>query len=239
VTDTQRFDVLSKLGVNKKRKMLTSEITQIAKSEEQVAVPLNARNVSKETLLEVVNLSVDFVTIDGRTRVLNDVSFHVDQGEFVGIVGESGSGKTTLGLAVLRLLDSPPAHVVSGKIRFEDKEVMKLTNSHLAEVRGTGMNMIFQESLISLNPVYRAESQIKESLDVVNNARKILETDGERRKKMIRVLNDLCLDQPELVLKKYPHELSGGMRQRIAIAMSIIEEPKLLILDEPVVRDCV
>ena len=213
--------------------MLTSEVTQVAQPEEPVAAPLQRPIVPKKSILEVEDLSVDFVTVDGRTRVLNNISFHADQGEFVGIVGESGSGKTTLGLAILRLLDSPPAQIVSGKISFNGQDVMKLTNSHLAELRGTGMNMIFQESLISLNPVYRVESQIEESLDVLERARKILEKDGAKRKKMISVLEELCLDQPELVLKKYPHELSGGMRQRIAIAMSIVEEPDLLILDEP------
>jgi len=214
--------------------MLTSETSQVRRPDEALN-PFNGSKVSsqKKSILEVENLTVDFVTVDGRTRVLNDISFHVDQGEFVGIVGESGSGKTTLGLSVLRLLDSPPAEIIGGTIRFDGHDVMKLTNSHLANLRGTGMNMIFQESLISLNPVYRVESQIEESLDVLQRARKIMEKNGAKRERMISVLKDLCLDQPEIVLKKYPHELSGGMRQRIAIAMSIVEEPNLLILDEP------
>jgi peptide/nickel transport system ATP-binding protein len=188
---------------------------------------------SSPNLLSVRNLNVDFVSLDGRVHVLDSVSFDVKKGEIVGIVGESGSGKTTLGLAILRLLDTPPAQVLSGSILFDGREIMKLDPDGLREVRGTGMNMVFQESLISLNPVYRVESQIGESIEVLNESRKRETKRGETRASMIRVLRELCLDKPEEVLKKYPHELSGGMRQRISIAMSIIETPKLLILDEP------
>ncbi len=184
-------------------------------------------------LLNVNNLKIDFCSVDGRVHVLNDVSFRVSQGEIVGIVGESGSGKTTLGLAILRLLDSPPAEIVSGSIIFEGKDLMKLCPRDLSLVRGCGMNMVFQESLISLNPVYRVESQIKESIDVLCKSRNITMAEQEKKEQMIRVLTELCLDKPNLVLKKYPHELSGGMRQRVSIAMSIVQTPKLLILDEP------
>jgi peptide/nickel transport system ATP-binding protein len=188
---------------------------------------------SHSSLLRVRNLNVDFASIDGRVHVLDSVSLDVKQGEIVGIVGESGSGKTTLGLAILRLLDTPPAQIVSGTISFDGKDIMKLDPDELRLVRGTGMNMVFQESLISLNPVYRVESQIRESIEVLNDSRKTATKNDETRASMIRVLNELCLDRPEEVLKKYPHELSGGMRQRISIAMSIVETPKLLILDEP------
>ena len=191
--------------------------------------------MSSETsqLLQVNNLTVDFASIDVRVRVLNDVSLQVKKGEIVGIVGESGSGKTTLGLSILRLLDSPPAEVVSGSVIFDRNDVMKVPEDELWRVRGTGMNMVFQESLIALNPVYRVESQIGESIDVMEKSRNASVTNEEKRKEMLHVLKELCLDRPEVVLKKYPHELSGGMRQRVSIAMSIVETPKLLILDEP------
>jgi peptide/nickel transport system ATP-binding protein len=189
---------------------------------------------STSPLLCVKNLSVDFASIDGRLHVLNDVSFDVRPGEVVGIVGESGSGKTTLGLAILRLLDTPPADIVSGSILFDGQDVMKIDQDELWRTRGVGMNMVFQESLISLNPVYRVESQIGESIEVKERARNNGHNGkNDRKAEMLSVLKELCLDRPDLVLKKYPHELSGGMRQRVSIAMSIVETPKLLILDEP------
>jgi len=181
----------------------------------------------------VENLSVDFVSVDGRVHVLNDVSLHVNRCEIVGIVGESGSGKTTFGLAILRLLDSPPADVISGSVSFDGKDIMKIEEDELWRVRGTGMNMVFQESLISLNPVYRVESQIGESIDVTGKSKSAPVSRAEKQKQMLEVLKQLCLDRPDVVLKKYPHELSGGMRQRVSIAMSIVQTPKLLILDEP------
>ena len=189
-----------------------------------------------DTLLSVDNLSVDFVTVDGRVRILNGVSLNVKRGEVVGIVGESGSGKTTLGLAVLGLLDSPPTEIVSGNVVFDGKDLFKLSSEEMAKIRGTGINMVFQEPLDSLNPVYKVQSQIEESVDV---QRKRVFSEGDKTKQadstemVIGLLKDLCIDKPEEVLEQYPHELSGGMRQRVAISMSIIEKPKLLIVDEP------
>ena len=187
-------------------------------------------------MLSVDNLSVDFVSVDGRVRILNGVSLHVKRGEVVGIVGESGSGKTTLGLAVLGLLDSPPTEIVSGKVVFDGMELFKLGSDEMAKIRGTGISMVFQEPLDSLNPVYKVQSQIEESVDV---QRKRTLSEGDKTKQddstkmVIGLLKDLCIDKPEEVLEQYPHELSGGMRQRVAISMSIIEKPKLLIVDEP------
>jgi peptide/nickel transport system ATP-binding protein len=184
-------------------------------------------------LLDVKDLSVDFVSMEGRIHVLNNVCFDVKKGEIVGIVGESGSGKTTLGLAILRLLDSPPAQILGGSVIFDGHDLMNLSPEKLWHLRGTGMNMVFQESLISLNPVYKVESQINESIDAVCTSNKTELSKEERGLKMLEILQQLCLDKPDQVLKKYPHELSGGMRQRVSIAMSIIQTPKLLFLDEP------
>lgn len=170
--------------------------------------------------------------MSSRVRVLNDVSVHVEKGDTVGIVGESGSGKTTLGLAVLGLLDSPPAQMVDGSIIFEGVDMLKLDPEEQTRHRGTGMNMVFQESTISLNPVYNVASQVSESLEVVSKLNRS-ETGVKKQESILKMLNDLCLDKPEMVMKKYPHELSGGMRKRVSIGMSIIQRPRLLILDEP------
>jgi peptide/nickel transport system ATP-binding protein len=189
-----------------------------------------------DTLLSVHNLSVDFVSVDGRVRILNGVSLNVKRGEVVGIVGESGSGKTTLGLAILGLLDSPPTEIVSGSVVFDGKGLFNLSSEEMAKIRGTGISMVFQEPLDSLNPVYKVQSQIEESVDV-QRKRTFSERDQAKQtdstEMIIRLLKDLCIDKPDEVLEQYPHELSGGMRQRVAISMSIIEKPKLLIVDEP------
>jgi peptide/nickel transport system ATP-binding protein len=195
-----------------------------------------AKKDGRGELLSVDNLSIDFVSVDGRVRILYDVSLHARDGEVVGIVGESGSGKTTLGLAILGLLDSPPTEITSGSVMFEGRNLLELNPDEMTKIRGTGINMVFQEPLDSLNPVYRVEDQIEESIDVhkkrtSSNSEHAEEADSKRI--MTSLLRDLCIDKPDEVLEQYPHELSGGMRQRVAISMSIIERPRLLIVDEP------
>lgn len=183
-------------------------------------------------LLNVEGLTLDYATVDGRVRVLENVSLRVEKGEIIGVVGESGSGKTTLGLAIIGLLDSPPADIISGSIIFEGHDMRKMNPVELSRFRGTGIGMVFQESLAALNPVYRTEAQLRESVRVLEKAQKSALTAAEETSVMVEILNDLRLDKPEVVLKKYPHELSGGMRQRISIAMAIVEKPRLMILDE-------
>ena len=187
---------------------------------------------ARSELLKVRDLTLDYATVDARVRVLQNASLTINKGEIIGIVGESGSGKTTLGLAIIGLLDSPPAEIIDGSIDFEGKDLLKLTYAELSQVRGPGIGMVFQESLAALNPVYRTDTQLKESIDVLRKAQKLEFSDKAELDMMIQILNDLRLDRPEWVLKKYPHELSGGMRQRVSIAMAIVERPKLLILDE-------
>jgi oligopeptide/dipeptide ABC transporter ATP-binding protein len=199
-------------------------------------LPHVTKQDNDSNLLAIDNLSVDFVSVDGRVRVLYGVSLEVKKREVVGIVGESGSGKTTLSLAVLGLLDSPPAQIVSGSVVFEGRDLLKLSSEEMVIIRGTGINMVFQEPLDSLNPVYKVQSQIEESVEV-QRKRVPLASDGAResdsKEVIIDLLKDLCIDKPDEVLEQYPHELSGGMRQRVAISMSIIEKPRLLIVDEP------
>ena len=183
-------------------------------------------------LLKVDGLTLDYATVDGRVRVLENVSLSMRRGEILGLVGESGSGKTTLGLSIISLLDSPPADIIKGSITFDGQDLLKLGPDELSKFRGPGIGMVFQESLAALNPVYRTDAQLKESIDVLQRATGMELSDENEAKMMVDTLNDLRLDRPEWVLKKYPHELSGGMRQRVSIAMAIVENPKLLILDE-------
>ena len=193
---------------------------------------MQSRETTRHNLLAVDGLTLDYATVDGRVRVLEDISLRIEPGEILGVVGESGSGKTTLGLAIIGLLDSPPADIINGSIVLEGKDLLNLNPSELSQLRGPGIGMVFQESLAALNPVYRTDSQLKESIEVLRKAQKLdLSAENETRM-MIEILTDLRLDKPEWVLKKYPHELSGGMRQRLSIAMAIVERPKLLILDE-------
>jgi len=203
---------------------------------EAMLLPAEGRKEDRGSrLLTVDNLSIDFVSVDGRVRVLNGVSLQVNKGEVVGLVGESGSGKTTLGLAILGLLDSPPADIVSGSVTFEGRNLLHLKGEEMEKIRGTGINMVFQEPLDSLNPVYRIESLIEEAVEVHrkrNPSSTESSKDGDTRL-ITNLLRDLCIDKPDEVLEQYPHELSGGMRQRVAISMSIVENPKLLIADEP------
>jgi len=189
--------------------------------------------VSAETdLLKVSGLTLDYATVDGRVRVLENVSAQINKGEIVGVVGESGSGKTTLGLSIISLLDSPPADIIGGSIIFEQKDLLKSNPTELSRIRGPGIGMVLQETLAALNPVYRTDTQLKESIDVLQRAQSLSLSDKAEKEMMVQILSDLRLDRPEWVLKKYPHELSGGMRQRVSIAMAIVERPKLLILDE-------
>jgi oligopeptide/dipeptide ABC transporter ATP-binding protein len=183
-------------------------------------------------LLKVSDLTLDYATVDQRIHVLEKVSLRVKKGEILGVVGESGSGKTTLGLSIIGLLDSPPADIIGGSITFEGKDLLKMNYTELSRFRGLGIGMVFQEALAALNPVYRTDAQLRESVEVLRRAQKLNLSAKDETKMMIEILTDLRLDKPEWVMTKYPHELSGGMRQRLSIAMAIVEKPKLLILDE-------
>ncbi len=188
---------------------------------------LNETNLKSE-LLVVRNLSVDFETFDKRIEVLKNVSLKVEKGEIVTIVGESGSGKSTLAQAILGVLDSPPAFIKSGEIYLEGNRIYPRSDKKF-NFRGKGINMVFQEPLVSLNPVYTIRKQLLESAQIGG----IPEKDGQREKIIRNTLNELMIRDVDRVLNSYPHQLSGGMRQRAAIAMAIIQRPKLIILDEP------
>ncbi len=181
-----------------------------------------------DKLFEIKNLKTFFHTEAGTVKAVNDVSFDIYKGEVLGIVGESGSGKSVTSLSINRLIPNPPGEIVSGKIIYDGKNLLDLTYEEMREYRGRHISMIFQEPMTSLNPVLRVGVQMNEVL---------AEHDGlseeEATKKSIRMLDAVGIPEPERRINDYPHQFSGGMRQRIMIAMALQCNPSLLIADEP------
>jgi oligopeptide/dipeptide ABC transporter ATP-binding protein len=177
-------------------------------------------------LLEIKNLQLEFRSEAQRLRAVDGVSLTIDAGETVCLVGESGCGKSITALSIARLVPSPPARYVGGEILLNGRDVLRMENSELREVRGGVVSYIFQEPSASLNPVFRVGNQIKEALQLHRPA---LATDAE----VIRLLKLVGIPAPELRMRDYPHQLSGGMQQRVMIAMALASEPKLLVADEP------
>jgi oligopeptide/dipeptide ABC transporter ATP-binding protein len=181
-----------------------------------------------ENLLEVRDLRTHFHVMDGTVKAVDGVSFAVRRGETLGVVGESGCGKSVTALTIMRLLDSPPAEIVSGQILFEGRDVLTLKEDKMRHLRGNEMAMIFQEPMTSLNPVFTVGDQISEQVKAHLKVKK--REAWERATESLRLVG---ISFPERRVKQYPHELSGGMRQRVMIAMALSCEPKLLIADEP------
>ena len=179
-------------------------------------------------ILEVRDLHTRFNTLDGVVRAVDGVSFDVARGETLGIVGESGCGKSMTALAILRLVPSPPGRIAAGRIVFEGEDLLQASDARLREVRGNRIGMIFQEPMTSLNPVLTIGDQLSETLI------KHLKLDARAaRGRAIELLKAVGIPAPERRVDEYPHQLSGGMRQRVMIAMAIGCEPRLLIADEP------
>ncbi len=178
------------------------------------------------SLLEIKNLRLDFVTAEGSARVVDDVSLQVDAGETLGLVGESGCGKSVTAQSIARLVPTPPAHYVSGVINLFGRDVLKMSPRELQNIRGGMVGYVFQEPGAALNPVFRVGAQIKETLQLHKPASA---TDAE----VIRLLKLVGIPAPASRLKNYPFEMSGGMQQRVMIAMALASEPKLLVADEP------
>lgn len=179
-------------------------------------------------LLEVKHLSVEFQTVLGTAKAVRDLSFTVDEGEVVGIVGESGSGKSVTSLTIMGLLNEKSARISSGEILFEGKDLLQLSERELCKIRGTEITMVFQEPAMALNPVMKIEKQLKEIFKI-HKPEKVKTCHDE----LVKLLEELKIPDAEEVLKKYPFQLSGGMKQRIMIAMAVLGKPKLLIADEP------
>lgn len=178
-------------------------------------------------LLSVKNLSTEFPVKKGIVRAVEDVSFDVDAGEILAIVGESGSGKSVTSLSVMGLL-AEPGHVAGGSMEFEGKDLTKLSEKQYRELRGNDMAMIFQEPMTSLNPVYRVGKQITEAIRTHEKVSK-----AEAKTRAVDLLRKVGIPSPEARINDYPHQMSGGMRQRVMIAMALACNPKLLIADEP------
>lgn len=181
-----------------------------------------------KTLVEFKNLETHFHTGEGIVKAVNNVSFKIKEGETVCVVGESGCGKSVTAMSLMRLIPSPPGKIVGGEILFDGKDVLKFTEKELMEMRGNDISVIFQEPMTSLNPVFKIGEQICEAIILHQHLSK-----DEAEKKAIEVLKIIGIARAEEIMKSYPHELSGGMRQRIMIAMAVCCNPKLLIADEP------
>lgn len=179
-------------------------------------------------LLEVKDLRTYFYTDDGVVKAVDGVEFQVKPGETLGIVGESGCGKSITAMSILRLIQSPPGKIVSGEIIFDGEDLTKVSEKRIREIRGNNISMIFQEPMTSLNPVFTAGYQIEEILKIHQNL-----DNKEARERAIEMIRMVGIPNPERIADEYPHQLSGGMRQRIMIAMALACRPKLLIADEP------
>jgi oligopeptide/dipeptide ABC transporter ATP-binding protein len=184
-------------------------------------------------LLEVRGLKTHFSTEDGTVRAVDGVSFHVDRGEVLGIVGESGSGKSVTSLSLLRLIPEPPGKIVAGEMLFEStpgkkEDLARATEARMRQVRGDRIAMIFQDPMTSLNPYLRVSEQLVEVLELHKKMKR-----PDARQKAIDMLRAVGIPAPELRIDDHPHQLSGGMRQRVMIAMALLCEPDLLIADEP------
>ena len=177
-------------------------------------------------LLEIKNLKLDFLTADGSVRAVDDLSLAVDAGETVCLVGESGCGKSVTALSIARLVPEPPARYAGGEIRLNGRDTLQMPAAELRAIRGAVVSYIFQEPGASLNPVIRIGTQIRESLQLHRPEKA---TDAE----VVRLLQLVRIPAPEARLKNYPFELSGGMQQRVMIALALASEPRLLVADEP------
>ena len=179
-------------------------------------------------LLEVRNLATRFATRAGVVQAVNGISYHLDEGETLGIVGESGCGKSVSALSIMRLVPDPPGKIVAGEILFRGQDLLKLSDRDMRRVRGGQIAMVFQDPFTSLNPVLTVGFQIGEALRLhpgMNGVR--------ARERAIELLRLVGIPSPETRMKEYPHQFSGGMRQRVMIAMALSREPRLLIADEP------
>ena len=179
-------------------------------------------------LLEIKNLRTYFYVREGIAKAVDGVDLTIDRGETLALVGESGCGKSVTAYSILRLVPSPPGKIVEGEILFEGENLLGLADKKLREIRGNKISMVFQDPLTSLNPVFKIGMQIAEMLQVHRNTPKI-----EALESAVQLLKDVGIPSPEQRIHDYPHQMSGGMRQRVMIAMALACEPQLIIADEP------
>src|ERR671933_1438590 len=179
-------------------------------------------------MLEVNNLKTHFRTPDGVVKAVDGVSFSLEPGETLGIVGESGSGKSVTALSIMQLNPKPPVEYPEGEVLFEDQNLLEASDKRMQEIRGNDIAMIFQDPMTSLNPVFTVGNQIREAIRIHQSVSK-----DEAQEKTVQVLRDVGIANPERRAKDYPHQFSGGMRQRAMNAMALSCNPRVLIADEP------
>ena len=180
------------------------------------------------TLLEVKDLKTYFFTMDGVVKAVDGVSYELNEGETLGLVGESGCGKSVSALSVMRLIPDPPGKIVNGEILLDGEDILKLGMEEMRGVRGAKIAMVFQEPMTSLNPVLTVERQLTETLELHMGMSK-----AESKRESVNLLTRVGIPDPETRIKQYPHQFSGGMRQRVMIAIALSCNPRLIIADEP------
>ncbi|MEG0381032.1 MAG: ABC transporter ATP-binding protein, partial [Kurthia sp.] len=182
-----------------------------------------------EKILEVKNLKINFKTYAGIVQAVRGVNFSLDKGKTLAIVGESGSGKSVTSNALMKLIPQPPGIYADGEILFDGRDLVKLTEKQMTRVRGNEIAMIFQDPMTALNPTMKVGKQI---MEVILKHKKTT-SKAEAKKRAIELLDEVGIPFPEKRFAQYPHEFSGGMRQRVVIAIALAADPKLLIADEP------
>ena len=180
------------------------------------------------TLLEVKDLQTHFFTMDGVVKAVDGVSYDLEEGETLGLVGESGCGKSVSALSLMRLIPDPPGRIVNGEVILDGEDILRIDMDDMRNVRGAKMSMVFQEPMTSLNPVLTVERQLTETLQLHKGMGK-----AESRREGVDLLSRVGIPDPEQRIKQYPHQFSGGMRQRVMIAMALSCSPRLIIADEP------
>ena len=180
------------------------------------------------TLLEVNDLRTHFFTMDGTVKAVDGVSYDLEEGETLGLVGESGCGKSVSALSLMRLIPDPPGKIVNGEVLLDGEDILKIDMDEMRNIRGAKMSMVFQEPMTSLNPVLTIERQLTETLQLHKGMGR-----SESRREGVNLLARVGIPDPEQRIKQYPHQFSGGMRQRVMIAMALSCNPRLIIADEP------